>query len=205
MNIRIVFFLTIASLAPVQAAETTGVLNVAPTLIELGDGWTTNLVACVLDPQSTPSEFDNFNGERSRLLEFYREQMKKDGRTGYATLLYTRSDAVTNRALYRVYIQRWQNTRLLHNRWVEWKMAPARIVRSGPMIGEDYFWSDDGVFQEFSFRRGLFNVVIQAGSASEYKPMVWLAVAIDAKIRGRPIPKTDAPREMINESLPQKN
>jgi hypothetical protein len=172
-----------------HAAEEKAILSVAPSLVELGPGWTTNLIACLLDPLSNPSEVDYFNDKPSRLLEFHREQMKKDGRTGYATIHYGQGNMVMNEGLYRVYIQRWADVRALRDRWFDWKMYPTRIARASRAIGIDSYWRDDGSFQEFCFRRGLFHVIVQGGSESAYSPMIRLAEVIDAKITGHSIPR----------------
>jgi hypothetical protein len=53
------------------------------------------------------------------------------------------------------------------------------------------WWRETVIAQDLVFRRGLFHVVIEAGPDSDSAPMVRLAQAIDAKIRGRSIPKPD--------------
>jgi hypothetical protein len=170
------------------------VLAVLPSAAEVADGASTNLVAYLLDPLSQPSEIDHRQDARSSLLlEAQRAAMLTNGRTGCALVLYGRGDLTMNSGLYRVYLQRWRNTRLLHNAWVTWKMNPDRVVHKEPAPGEDYFWTEEWwrrslVRQNLVFRRGLFHVVIEAGAASDYLHMIRLATAIDAKIRGHPVP-----------------
>jgi hypothetical protein len=183
--------------APTAAADAKAVLDVAPSLAELGEGWTTNLVAFLIDPLSEPSEIDS-RGDAKLSIELagQREAMKTNGRTGCGMILYGRGDLVMNKGLYRVCVQRWSEIRPLHNIWVTWKMNPSRVVRDCPAIGEDLFWvnvwwRETVIAQDLVFRRGLFHVVIEAGPDSDSTPMVRLAQAIDAKIRGRPIPKPE--------------
>ena len=175
-----------------RGAEDKPLLEVAPTLAELGSGWTTNFVAYLLDPRSQPSEIDfQGNPATSARLEAQRLEMKTNGRTGCGLFIYGRGDVIMNSGLFRVYVQRWAQTRALHNHWVDWKMNPARVVRTTPAIGEDFFWTEEWwretrVRQNLVFRRGLFQVTIEAGSESDSAAMVRLGQAIDARIKGRP-------------------
>jgi hypothetical protein len=170
------------------------VLAVIPSAAEVGDGASTNLIAYLLDPLSQPSEIDHRQDARSSLLlEAQRAAMLTNGRTGCALVLYGRGDLTMNSGLFRVYVQRWRSPRSLHNAWVTWKMNPDRVVHTEPASGEDYFWTQEWwrrslVRQNLVFRRGLFHVVIEAGAESDYLHMIRLAAAIDAKIRGRPVP-----------------
>src|SRR5690242_18295578 len=109
--------------AVVHAAQEKAVLEVAPTLADLGPGWTTNIVAYLLDPLSKPSEIDYQHDVRdSALLEYQRDLMSRTSRSGCGMLLYGRGNLVMNSGLYRVHIQRWSNRRALHNAWVGYKM-----------------------------------------------------------------------------------
>jgi hypothetical protein len=181
------------SLVGLQPGER-AVLDVVPSLSELGAGWTTNVVAFLLDPHSHPSEIDSRGDARtSPELSVQREIMKTNNRTGCGLVLYGRGDLIMNRGLYRVYIQRWSDRRSLHNSWVGWKMNPNRVVRDAAAVGEDCFWVNEWwrqtlVRQNFVFRQGLFHVVVEAGPDSDAAHMVLLARAIRAKILGRPIP-----------------
>jgi hypothetical protein len=189
IHYRVILLLACFWLVQTWAADEKPISDVAPSLAELGEGWTTNLIAYLLDPRSQPSEIDYLNRKPSPVLEYHRQEMAKDGRTAYGTIFYGHGDMVMGRGLYRVYIQRWGNTRSLHNRWVDWKMNPNWVVRTNEPVGEDCYWIEDQMFQSLTFRRGLFHVSVEAGLASEYRPMIRLAKVIDAKIRGRPIPK----------------
>jgi hypothetical protein len=174
--------------------EEKAILDVAPSVSELGAGWTTNLVAYLLDPRSCPSEID-YHGDPASSPELgaQREVMKTNGRTGCGLVLYGHGNLIMNSGLYRVYIQRWNNRRSLHNCWVDWKMNPNRIVRDTSPVGEDSFWVYEWwrqtlVRQHLVFRRGLFHVVVEAGADSDFAPMIRLAQVLDAKIGGRSIP-----------------
>ena len=199
---KISLLVWIASLLVAVAApppEPVAILAVTPSLDELGRGWTTNVVAYLLDPKSQPSEIDyRSDPKTSLLLEYQRSVMLTNNRTGCALILYGRGNLIMNIGLYRVYIQRWDNTRTLHNSWVGWKMDPSRVLRGDVSpVGDDCFWTEEWwrqtkVRNNFIFRRGLFHVTVEAGSDSDYRPMVRLAEVIDAKIRGRPAPPETA-------------
>ena len=173
------------------AAEEKSILAVAPTLAELGDGWTTNFVAYLIDPRSSPSEIDyQGNPATSPRLESQRLEMRINGRTGCGLMFYGRGDLIMNSGLYRVYIQRWSDRRALHNDWVTWKMNPARVIHDMQSVGEDYFWIEEWwretrLRQNLVFRRGLFHVTVEAGAQSDWSAMVRLAQAIDQRIRIR--------------------
>ena len=194
------------------APQEKAVLDVAPTLQELGSGWTTNIVAYLLDPLSNPPEIDYHGDVRdSPLLEYQRDLMAKTSRTGCGMLLYGRSNLVMNSGLYRVHIQRWSNHRALHNAWVGYKMDPTRVVRDTPAIGEDLFWTNDWwretlVGRNLVFYRGLFHVVVEAGADSELQPMIHLAQVIDAKItRKAPTHSQDPPTDPRQARQPRVN
>jgi hypothetical protein len=190
MRLRwILLVVTLFVTSDAGAADEKPILELAPTLAELGPGWTTNQVMYLLDPRCQSPEIDYLGRKPSPVLEYQRQQMRKDGRTAYADIHYGRGNMVVNQGRYMVTIQRWGETRSLDKRWVGWKMNRNRIVRSTATVGEDCFWTDDGMFQSLTLRRDLFHVVIQAGSAAEYIPMLRLAQVIDAKIQGKPIPK----------------
>jgi hypothetical protein len=171
------------------AGEQKAILNVLPSLAELGPGWTTNQVAYLIDPLSQPSEIDyQSDPKTSGKLAGQREAMKTNGRTGCGMVYYGRGDLVMNSGLYRVTIQRWAEKRPLHNAWVTWKMNPSRVVRSCPAVGEDYFWVNEWwretlLRHHLVFRRGLFHVLIEAGADSDVLQMVRLGEAIDRRIR----------------------
>ncbi len=185
--------------ARVRGAGAKPILDVTPALSDLGPGWTTNFVAYLLDSRSEPSEIDyQSNPATSSRLEAQRLEMKTNGRTGCALLIYGRGDLIMNRGLCRVYVQRWAESRALHNHWVDWKMAPNRVVRNTAPVGEDCFWTEEWwretrVRQNLVFRRGLFHITLEAGAESDSSALVELAQAIDAKILGRPLKKPAAP------------
>ncbi|MHC1768571.1 MAG: hypothetical protein AB9869_30550 [Verrucomicrobiia bacterium] len=186
----------LAERAPLEEKPVTAVV---PTLGELGAGWTTNVIAYLVDPHSTPSEIDyQMDTKTSVMLSMQRQAMLTNSRTGCGMVLFGRGDLVMNSGLFRVYIQRWQNTRALHNEWVSWKMNPDRVLRTHPFVGEDFFWTEEWwrrtlVRNNFVFRRGLFHVVIEAGADTNPSHVLRLATVIDAKIRGRPAPMPQIP------------
>lgn len=181
-----------------EDASERAILEVIPTVRELGKGWTTNIVAYLLDPRSRPSEIDyRVDVQTSLLLDYQRSVMRTNHRTGCCMVLFGRGDLVNNSGLFRVFIQRWDNRRSLHNGWVGYKMVPGRVLRTTAHVGEDYFWSEEWwrrtlVRQNLVFRRGLFHVAIEAGAESDPLQLLRLAQVIDAKIRGRPTPPEES-------------
>lgn len=160
-------------------------LELRPTLSELGPAWKTNYTAYLIDPRSDPPEITHQgNPKTDRFLQFQRERMPQDGRTGYGLFLYGTEDSSAN-GFYAVHIQRWSSARALHNRWVDLKMSPTRVLHDGPPVGEDCFWREDCMFQEFSFRRGVYSVVIEATVSRDYKNLWELGRAVDANLRAR--------------------
>jgi hypothetical protein len=197
-----------AWMACAQGAEEKAILEVVPSLAELGEGWTTNVVAYLIDPRSHPSEIDyQCDAKASPRLAEQREAMKTNCRTGCGMVFYGRGGLVMNGGLYRVTVQRWSQIRPLHNTWVAWKMNPCRVVRSYPAVGEDFFWVNQWwratlVQQDLVFLRGRFHVVIEAGADADLSQAVRLAQAIDAKIRGRPVPKPAVSTSTLREPPP---
>jgi hypothetical protein len=190
MNIRLSTVLVLSALTVTLSAHTLPEIPVtalAPQLSHLPDGWTERQMLFLLDSRSDPPAFDHQCDDPSisRMLQFQREQMAQDGRTAYLIVLYGRADSALKGGKVRVYIQRWSSRRALHNRWVDWKMIPTRVAHPDPRVGEDYYWREDCMFQELVFCRGLFNVSIEAGHATDRQLIVELAQAIDAAIRGR--------------------
>jgi hypothetical protein len=174
-------FLALAAMA--EPVEERSLLELAPRLSELGAGWRTNYTAYLIDPWSHPPETAHQgNPETNPLLAFQRERMAQDGRTGYGWFLYGRDDSVVN-GWYALYIQRWTRPRELHNRWVDWKMTLTRVLHDCPPVGEDCFWREDCMFQEFSFRRGVYHVIIEAGVTRDYRSLWEIARVVDAKLR----------------------
>ena len=168
-----------------QPVKERSLLELVPTLSELGQGWKTNYTAYLIDSSSDPPEVAHQgNPKASPILEFHRERMAQDGRAGYGLFLYGRDDSVVN-GWHAVHIQRWANARDLHNRWVGWKMSPTRVLHDGAPVGEDCFWREDCMFQELSFRRGVYSVLIEAGVNREYRSLWEIAKAVDARLRAR--------------------
>ncbi len=199
-QVRLVFAAALAAMLPGPClAERAPLVEkpvtaIVPTLGELGPGWTTNVTAYLVDPRSTPSEIDyQMDAATSVMLSMQRQAMLTNSRTGCGMVLFGRGDLVMNSGLFRVYIQRWKDTRSLHNEWVGWKMNPNRVVRMHPFVGEDFFWTEEWwrrtlVRNNFVFRRGLFHVVVEAGADADPSHILRLAAVIDAKIGGRPVP-----------------
>jgi hypothetical protein len=105
-------------IAPAQAAQEKAVLDVAPSLTELGEGWTTNSIVSLLDPLSRPSGIAfKKQPDVKGMTNFLRTPPKTKGQMGWGRFHYGRGDLVLNRGLYFVSIQRWSNTNALEQAW----------------------------------------------------------------------------------------
>ena len=73
----VILLLVLIFLTQARPAEEKPILEIAPTLAELGAGWTTNIVAYLLDPLSKPAVIAyRGNSESDRLLDHLRTTMK---------------------------------------------------------------------------------------------------------------------------------
>ena len=97
------------------AAVDKPVLEIAPTLSELGKEWTTNQLVLLIDPLGKPPQIVcPGNPDPEGLLATFRQMMKSSGRTGYLRMHYGRGDLVVNQGAYHVYLQRWTNADALN-------------------------------------------------------------------------------------------
>jgi hypothetical protein len=182
-------------LAPAQAAQEKAILDVAPSLTELGAGWTTNSIVTLLDPLSHPSGVAFKKQPDAKVMtNFLQTPLKTKGQMGWGRFHYGRGDMVLNGGLYFVSLQRWGNTNALEKAWKGWKTRPDNAVWRGPPIGEHCYWTEDEKFHGLTFRRGLFHAVVTSGSKSDRSGLIRIAEVIDDKITGRPIPKQEEAR-----------
>ena len=123
-------------LASARADEPKGILDVMPTVAELGGDWTTNLVTYLVDPCSRPSEISYGEDPGSnRFLAWLRAGLREDHapdhclahRTAYGLAHYGQGNLVFNSGEYQLCVMRWRDPRSLHNAWVEWKMTGGRV------------------------------------------------------------------------------
>jgi hypothetical protein len=193
MRIGLVWILaSCVCLSRMDGAEVKPVLDVAPTLAELGEGWTTNVIISVLDTQAQPAGAVSKRQVESRgMTNRVRATGKKAGRMGWVRIEYGRGDLVLNSGAYFVSIQRWANTNALEKAWRGWRTRPDYTAWRGPPIGEGCYWTEDEKFHGLTFRRGLFHVVITCGSQSDHAGLFELADVIDVKILGRPVAKAE--------------
>jgi hypothetical protein len=177
-----------------EAASERAVLEVAPSLGELGAGWTTNSIVALLDaksqaPGTSSKRTADPKGKQTATL--LRDTGGAKGQMGWVRMEYGRGDLVLNRGAYFVSIQRWGNTNALEKAWSGWKTRPDYMTWRGPAIGEACYWTEYEKYHGLTFRRGLFHIVVSCGSESEHSGLLRLAEVIDAKIAGRPIPKAE--------------
>jgi hypothetical protein len=193
MGTRPAFLLALLiSLVSANAAAEKPVLDVAPSLAELGEGWTTNSIISLLDPLSQPSGIAfKKPAEPKGLTGVPRTARSIKGRMGWVRMEYGRGDMVLNGGAYFVSIQRWGSTNALEKAWKGWKSRPDYTAWRGPPIGEACYWTEDEKYHGLTFRRGLFHVVVTCGSLSDHSGLFRLVEVIDAKIAGRTIPEDE--------------
>jgi hypothetical protein len=177
-----------------HSASDKSVLDIAPTLAELGSDWTTNQIVYLIDPRCQPPE-QVYPGhpEPIKHLDHHRQMMKSSGRTGYLRMHYGCGDLTVNRGGYHVYLQRWENPEMLNSqRFQEWK----RLDRPAPDVGQEAYWKSGDMYDGLVFRRDQYLVIVEFGPASDYSRATRLAQVIDAKITGQLIPKAPEPERL---------
>ncbi len=189
----VLLFAACVWLAQAAAGEQRPVLDMAPSIAELGADWTTNTVISVLDPPR-PSSGTNSKADltQKKATSASRKAKQATGQTAWVRIEYSRRDTILNPETYYVSIQRWSNTNALDKVWTGWKTRPEYTFWHSPPFGEDAFWTEDNKFHGLTFRRGIFHVVITCGSQSAHAGLFRLAEVIDAKIQGKSIPKAEA-------------
>jgi hypothetical protein len=170
-----------------RAAVDKPVLELAPTLAELGKEWTTNQVVLLIDPLGKlPEAVDAGNPDPKGLLRTFRNMMRSTGRTGYLRMHYGRGDLVVNRGAYHVYLQRWTSSEVLNRRQFQ---ESESIPRRAPDVGQTASWKRTEMYDNLVFQRDQYLVIIEFGRASDYTYATRLAELIDAKIVDRAVPK----------------
>jgi hypothetical protein len=175
-------------LTGVRAAGPKAILDLAPSLTELGEGWTTNLVVSLLDPLSSlPDKRGKPSSTRPSIPGLKRTGKPTTG-MGWGRFHYGRGDLEVNGGGYFVSIQRWTNTNTLDRVWRQWQTSTnaEQQVRSRSAIGEDSYWTETDRFHSLTFRRAVFHVVVECGPKSDHSQLLHLAEVIDHKISPRP-------------------
>jgi hypothetical protein len=177
-------------LAWAAPTEEKSVLDLAPTLSELGDGWTTNRVLALVDPQRTTAGVSSQKPATVKgTTNSVRTTRKARASTGWVRMEYGKGDLLLNQGAYFVSIQRWTSTNALEQAWNGWTTRPDYTRWRGSTLGENCYWTEDAKFHGLTFRRGLFHVVVTCGARSDHSGLLRLAEVIDAKIVGRRIPE----------------
>jgi hypothetical protein len=170
-----------------RGAVDKAVLELAPTMAELGNGWTTNQLILVIDPLGKPpEEVSPRHPDPEKLLKLHRQMMESSGRTGYLRIHYGHGDLVVNRGAYHVYLQRWANAEVLRRQHFQ---EGQTIDRRIPEVGQAGEWKRTEMYDSLIFRHDPYLVIIEFGRASDYTLATRLAEVIDAKIMGRSIQK----------------
>jgi hypothetical protein len=155
--------------AAAQPAAERSVLEVVPTLAELGSGWTTNTLLSLLDPRSRPPAASSGKPLKSA-TNTVRRTRRPGHQTGWIRLEYGRGDMLLNKGAYFVSVQRWANTNALNQAWQGWAARPDYTAWRGLPLGESCYWTEDDKFHGLVFRRGLYHVVVTCGERSPAAP-----------------------------------
>jgi hypothetical protein len=172
---------------PARSASDKAVLDIAPTLAELGNGWTTNQIVFCIDPRSEPPEqVYPWHPDPKSLLNYLRQMMQFSGRTGCLRMHYGFGDLTVNQGAYHVYLQRWESPETLSDPSFQ---ESKRIDRPAPRVGQQAYWKRNDMCDGLVFRRDQYLVIIEFGSMSDYSKATRLAKVIDAKITGLRVPE----------------
>jgi hypothetical protein len=191
MNAHLIFLLPMLFwLPPAKADEQKAILELAPSLTELGGGWVTNQVIYLLDPRSHPAELVGPEIANSdQFMEEQRDRLKGSGRTGWGRLRYRHRAETGGDGEHLVYVERWEKIEALGNKWARCVKTPPG-AHPGPAIGDDAYWFEDKQFLYLVFRRNLFLVQVVSRSRSGLSQMIRMARVIDSKIVGPVVPES---------------
>lgn len=162
----------------IHAAERRPLLEVAPTVAELGEGWKAHRMIFLIDPLSQPSEIGSED-----LLKTMSKMMADTGREAYLGMAIGHR-AMTNHEC-RVNIQRWPSAEALTNHHYRKDPLPGKAP---PRIGQEAYWTGGEFVSGLAYRLDQYLVVIE-GWASDDARILRLAKVIEAKLAGKPIPK----------------
>lgn len=149
--------------------------RIVPTLDQLGPSWTSNRVAILVDPLSSPSLVTNVN-EGPGWLKIAQNAVGKDGRKAYAVLRYCQ---VSNSVL--VWINRFKSKGDIP---LDWGGDKDTEVTQGklPNVGEEVrFYRRHGMHNDIAFRRGTCLITVE-GMAVPIEKLKQLAAVLDENL-----------------------
>ncbi len=157
------------------AASPPGIDKIAPMLQQLGAGWTSNQVAVLLDPLSSPSDVSVSQGWRQSA----RNLVGKNGYAAHAALRYYYG---TNCVF--LWIDRFKSPQDVRPDWGT--DSAANQGRPGldrlPAVGEEVrFYHRHGLHNNIAFRRGLYLIDVE-GIGAPLEKLKELAEVVDKNL-----------------------
>ncbi len=144
--------------------------EIAPSLKQLGTGWTSNSVVVCVDQVSPTKEICN---EGKGWLQAARNVVGKNGCEAYAVIRY---HSVSNQFL--VWINRFNSKESIRSDWGTDKQTKAKPDKL-PQLGEEVrFYQRHGMHNNIAFRRGAYLVDVE-GSNAEIEELKTLAELVD--------------------------
>ena len=167
------------SCVSMPGAESKSLLDVAPTVAELGEGWKLGTTTLLIDPLSRPAEIGP-----AELIKVTREMMKRTGREAYLRIALGHS-AMTNHEC-QVYLQRWPSTDALNNH--HYRKPDPLPGKAPPAVGQEGCWSGGPFVSSLSYRLDQYLIVIE-GWTSDDARLLRLAKVIEAKLLEKSVPR----------------
>ncbi len=154
-----------------QAAQV-GIATILPSLADLGSGWTSNSIAVLLDPLSSPGEV----AEGPAWRESARRVVSKPGFEAHAVARYFYG---TNGLL--VLVNRLKTKDDIREDW--WRDPETKAPSGGlPAVGEEVrFYRRHGMHSAIAFRRGNYLIEVETVAAPMDK-VRQMAELLDAKL-----------------------
>ena len=144
--------------------------EIAPSLKQIGTGWTSNHIVVYVDQISPANEICN---ESKGWLQAAHNVVGKNGCEAYAVIRY---HSVSNQFL--VWINRFNRKESIPSDWgmdQQTKVKPAKL----PQLGEEVrFYQRHGMHNNIAFRRGNYLVDVE-GSNAEMEELKTLAELVD--------------------------
>lgn len=180
---------TLLGVSCASAAQPISIDQIAPSLAQLGNGWTSNHVVVLVDQLSPTNQICN---EDKGWLQAAHNVVGKRGREAYIVLRYAYGSNST-----LVWITRCSDAQSIGDDWGRDKETKVTLD-SLPKVGEEVrFYQRHGMHNNIAFRRGSYLIEVESPSAPVEK-LKQLAELLDAnliKAQRAPTPKDEtAPR-----------
>jgi len=180
---------TLIGVGCVPAAQPLSIDQIAPSLTQLGNGWTSNHVVVVVDQLNPTNAICN---EGKGWLQAAHNVVGKRGREAYIVLRYAYGSNST-----LVWITRCKDPQSIGDDWGRDKETKSTLD-SLPRIGEEVrFYRRDGMHNNIAFRRGNYLIDVESPGAPIEK-LKQLALLLDANLvraQRASTPKGETPQE----------